>query len=733
MSYAYTTASESNINQQPAGAQYCRHGPHRQPVKKKRQRKSPSPGKDAAADAHASPATDTKQKGPALPRTIWWRSRWLAPSVVFVVAACLYAGTAHWDTIIFPDSAQYLRFGEDIQAFRFLREGYTLADDFFMARKLPPVYPALTAIGAVVTGDFTTAAILVSIVMSLGALVAMFIWARALERTTAGLVAVAFTALNPAVLRYSAEALTEATFGCLLIVAGYVTMTAILRQSARWFAAAGAACMLVYLTREVGATCVVGLVGGTVLHLLITGWRRWRQALKHLLLALVVFVMVGAPYFLYIRVYTGSFSISLRWSDQYNLKALMEHETEASTVDAEAPASALPVRVVNRLKAGAVNTWRYTRAAGRELGKFVLSMIALASVGTLILAIRRRDRETWFRELFVVMWLVQGPLAIGLLTFRMVDVRYMYATTLMVIMFTAIGLCRVGSQVAQWLQRSCNFAKTMAVAQRIGGVVAGVAVVLAAVVIGWPAIGQELERYESDGLRVTFASGIREFTDTFQQTYPDQRGKVVVSRYPVTAYYLEAASTRKYPQTMREIYRMDADLLVADSWVLRARRPQLLGLAYGRNRPHPGKRLMTHRVEGVNRTITVYDLRRKSERALAKMRIDEAADQVENEEFESAIAILKETVEAYPNDAVGLRTLGELLVGQKRLIEAIPYLQRTIELDPSVARVHNNLGACYGQRGDLAAAIQSFETALAVDPEFEEARANLEKAKAVRD
>ena len=136
-------------------------------------------------------------------------------------------------------------------------------------------------------------------------------------------------------------------------------------------------------------------------------------------------------------------------------------------------------------------------------------------------------------------------MAIGLLTFRMVDVRYMYATTLMVIMFTAIGLCRVGSQVAEWLQRSCNFAKTMAVAQSIGGAVAGVAVVLAAGVIGWPAIGHELQRYEPTGLRFTFASGIREFTDAFQQTYPDQRGKVVVSRYPVTAYYLEAAS---YPQ-----------------------------------------------------------------------------------------------------------------------------------------------------------------------------------------
>jgi len=80
MSYEYTTASESNINQQPAGAQYCRHDPHRQPVKKKRQRKSPSPDKDAAADAQASPATDTKQKGPALPRPIWWR--WLAPAAV---------------------------------------------------------------------------------------------------------------------------------------------------------------------------------------------------------------------------------------------------------------------------------------------------------------------------------------------------------------------------------------------------------------------------------------------------------------------------------------------------------------------------------------------------------------------------------------------------------------------------------------------------------------------------
>jgi len=60
------------------------------------------------------PATDTKQEGPALPRKIWWRSRWLALSGVFVVAACLYAGTAHWDTIIFSDSAQHLKFGEGI-------------------------------------------------------------------------------------------------------------------------------------------------------------------------------------------------------------------------------------------------------------------------------------------------------------------------------------------------------------------------------------------------------------------------------------------------------------------------------------------------------------------------------------------------------------------------------------------------------------------------------------------
>ncbi|MDP7397591.1 MAG: hypothetical protein QGF67_01940 [Lentisphaeria bacterium] len=59
-----------------------------------------------------------------------------------------------------------------------------------MGRRLPSVYPAFTAVGAVVTGDFTTAAILVSIVMSPGA--------GALERTTAGLVVAAIQSFETA-------------------------------------------------------------------------------------------------------------------------------------------------------------------------------------------------------------------------------------------------------------------------------------------------------------------------------------------------------------------------------------------------------------------------------------------------------------------------------------------------------------------------------------------------------
>ena len=59
------------------------------------------------------------------------------------------------------------------------------------------------------------------------------------------------------------------------------------------------------------------------------------------------------------------------------------------------------------------------------------------------------------------------------------------------------------------------------------------------------------------------------------------------------------------------------------------------------------------------------------------------------------------------------------------LDDAMDAYRRALELDPSLAAAHTNLGIAHYQRGQLAGARTHFERALALDPDLPEARYNL--------
>jgi predicted TPR repeat methyltransferase len=89
--------------------------------------------------------------------------------------------------------------------------------------------------------------------------------------------------------------------------------------------------------------------------------------------------------------------------------------------------------------------------------------------------------------------------------------------------------------------------------------------------------------------------------------------------------------------------------------------------------------------------------------------------------FRRALSISPDFAEAHNNLGVTLRALG-------KTHEAIASYRRALAVNPNYAEAHNNLGIVLDGDGKREEAIASFRQALAVNPDFAEARLNLASA-----
>jgi len=98
-------------------------------------------------------------------------------------------------------------------------------------------------------------------------------------------------------------------------------------------------------------------------------------------------------------------------------------------------------------------------------------------------------------------------------------------------------------------------------------------------------------------------------------------------------------------------------------------------------------------------------------------------------DLEGAKAEFKRTIQLDPTHAGSHHFLGLVCVAQSLPEEAIPYYRRALALRPDWARACNDLGVAYAMIGHMAEAIRMFDQAVKFDPDFQDAKANLAKAR----
>lgn len=85
-----------------------------------------------------------------------------------------------------------------------------------------------------------------------------------------------------------------------------------------------------------------------------------------------------------------------------------------------------------------------------------------------------------------------------------------------------------------------------------------------------------------------------------------------------------------------------------------------------------------------------------------------ASDLVRDARYAEAIDMLEAIREEFPDDPALLLMLGECLLAERRVNDAVPVLQRAAEIDPDRERTHFQLGSALAATGDAAGALQAF-------------------------
>jgi tetratricopeptide (TPR) repeat protein len=109
-------------------------------------------------------------------------------------------------------------------------------------------------------------------------------------------------------------------------------------------------------------------------------------------------------------------------------------------------------------------------------------------------------------------------------------------------------------------------------------------------------------------------------------------------------------------------------------------------------------------------------------------------DALDTSNVDSVISVFKQIDEDVPTSLFGeseLNSLGYQLLSQDKAAEAIKIFKLNTELYPESANVWDSLGEGYWKKGEIEKAIESYEYALRINPQFENAKRALKELREI--
>ncbi len=95
--------------------------------------------------------------------------------------------------------------------------------------------------------------------------------------------------------------------------------------------------------------------------------------------------------------------------------------------------------------------------------------------------------------------------------------------------------------------------------------------------------------------------------------------------------------------------------------------------------------------------------------------------------LDEALGVFRRAVDLHPNDARGHRNYANALYDHHDIDEAAAHARRAVDLRPGDPAAHDLLGRILAIQGRLVDAQGQFEEALRMEPDYAEARLDLEK------
>jgi MFS family permease len=431
--------------------------------------KSTGPKKKAPKETARAEEAEKSSLVDSLPPSFRPYLPWAALVLLMLVGLYFRLAVTLWQPLIYPDSMQYMHLAQEIRSGEFFSADYDLDEGFIKSRHLPPFYSLLISPFAATQADLEKVGIIISLSLSVLVFVPLFLASKRIFGTGAALVGAGLLTFHNFATWYAYPILSESTFTFLstcALASGIWLMTAKSKKSALIAGAtAGFVSACMYMTRDVGIAAAPIIAFMAFIKFKFADRQDGKRSLVAPAVLVIVFLTASSPYFIHIRVRTGSWGLTAQMDNTnisqqvYSMggtrwdrdKMAGESIKDLSTADAiyivgaGAPAnSGRVLGISSSLSRLAVKLFRNLRLYGEQLVQRNLAIpTALILVAFLYVLgdylITRRLDQLIVRSLPFI-WGLHLWAIYSLVTPYMVDDRYMYPISLPYALLAGAGI-----------------------------------------------------------------------------------------------------------------------------------------------------------------------------------------------------------------------------------------------------------------------------------------------------